>query len=442
MKLLNTYINIIILVLIFGIDTNYGQSHTYSKQRSIAVKNNTTISIDSKYTNIEFESTNKNVVTIEAIMKVDGLSKKEANNYFKKWVINITKEESFLNINPILKNTSNNNLNRNGFYNGYFIEETKMNEIKSEIKNTKRLNSTQNYKGFDFDLYIKDGDAYLYKWQKENNESIGKRWFNKTKNERIQLLKSRKPNKQPKSVQPKEKLKNKFSKSVKSTANIRALSNRAIIKKTLRIKIPKSVFLNIKARHGKISFTNTINHVVADLNYVLLTAKKITGTKTKIKGSFTNLEVDEWKSGDLDVKFSDYVLIKSVDNINLHSEASIVSIDKLNNGINAKGNFKMLSLDLTSTVTKANITVEDSKEVWIKLPQTPYNLMYNGVDTKLIHPKKFNLRTSSNQQKKQYFKYSPLKSDKKNFEINAFSSTIQIYDIAWKDLKIKDLSKL
>ena len=145
---------------------------------------------------------------------------------------------------------------------------------------------------------------------------------------------------------------------------------------------------------------------------------------------------------DLNVKFSDYVLIKSVNNINLQSEASIVSIDKLNNSINAKGNFKMLSVDLTPSVTKASITVEDSKQVWIKLPQTPYNLMYNGIDTKMIHPKKFNLKTSSKQHKKQYFKYSPLKSNEKTFKINAFSSTIQIYDIAWKDLKVKNLSKL
>lgn len=442
MKLFKINTILVLLLLFLGINKTFGQSYTFTKHQQSAVNNNTTVVLNSKYTNIELKSTNKNVVTIEAIMKVDGLSKKEANNYFKKWETNITKEESFLNINSNLKNTSNNNLNRNGFYNGYFIEESKMKEIKSEIKNITKKKSAKNNKIFDFNLYVKDGDAYLHKWQKENNESIGKRWFNKSKEERILLQKARKPNKQPKRVQPKEKLKNKLSRSIKPTANIRALSNRAIIKKTLKITIPKSVFLNIKARHGKITVTNGLDNINADLNYVLLSAKTISGINTKIKGNFTNLEVDEWKSGDLDVKFSDYVLIKSADHINIQSEASIVSIDKLNNGINAKGNFKMLSVDLTSSVSKANITVEDSKQVWIKLPQTPYNLMYNGVNTKLIHPKKFNLRTKSKQQKKQYFKYLPLKSNEKTFEINAFSSTIQIYDIAWKDLKIKNLSKL
>lgn len=441
MKLFKKHINAILFVLIIGVNTSQGQTYNHTKHQRIAVENYTTIKLDTKYTNIQFEATEENVVIIDAIMSVKGLSKKEADNYFKKWFINTSKKGNTLNIYSSL-NSQANNINRNGFYNGYFIKETKMDEIKSDIENIKRIYSTKDNTVFDFDLYIKDGDSYLYKWQKENNEPIGKRWFNKTKEERIQLQKSRKPKKQKKAIKPKEELKSKHRKVAKPISNIRALSSRAIINKTLKIKVPKTVYLNIKARHGKITFSHEVKDLVADLNNVLLTAKMISGSKTKIKGFYMNLEVDEWNSGDLDVKFSEYILIKKAKNINILSEASVVSIDKITNSLNAKGNFKMLSVDLTSSVTNAKISVEDSKQVWIKLPTTKYNLSYTGTNTKLIHPKKFNLMSSKNNQSKQFLKVSPLKNFEKIIEINAVSSIMQIYDVPWENLKIKSLYKL
>ncbi len=209
---------------------------------------------------------------------------------------------------------------------------------------------------------------------------------------------------------PYSRLRRRFAycESERSKANIRSLPKRAIINKTLKIKIPRHAHLNINVRHGKVIFSDDITNLKADLSYVLLEANKISGTSTSIKGAYTNFEINQWKAGSLDVTFSEFVLIKEVASLNITSNASLVSIDKITDNINAKGNFKMLSVDMSSNIKYANIDVEDSKVVWVKLPNSSYNLRYEGIDSKLIHPEKFSLKTAQNNSSKQILEDMPL----------------------------------
>ncbi len=99
----------------------------------------------------------------------------------------------------------------------------------------------------------------------------------------------------------------------------------------------------------------------------------------------------------------------------------------------------MLSIELSPNIKFANIDIEDSKKVWVKLPNSPYNLRYEGIDSKLIHPEKFSLKTMQNNSSKQLLESMPLKNNERFIELKVLSSTIQIYDIPWDDLKIKSL---
>lgn len=447
-----------ILGIIFSILNNsYGQVITNTKQYKFDVQNNVAIELNSKYTNIEFEPTDNNSVVIEATMEIEGLSESEADTYFQQWELKVDEKNNKLVINSFLHNNAKKNLEKNGFYKGYFINSSELEEITSDAELIKIINPTGNVlnenKGdFDFDAYIEEGDDYLLKWQKINNEPIGKRWFNKTKDERIQLKKSikdKQPNKanrethQSKNlIDPKEKIVAKANKNTLPKGNVRALPKRAIINKTLKIKIPRTALLHINVRHGKVVFSDEITNLKADLSYVLLQATKINGSHTSIKGAYTNLEVNHWNSGNLESLFSDYILIKEATNISISSNASIVSIDKVTNNINATGNFKMLSVDFSSSIKQAKIDVVDSKKVWVKLPNTPQNLRYKGVDSKLIHPEKFTLKTDQNNASNQYLENMPLNNNEKIIDILALGSVMQIYDTPWEDLEIKSLEKL
>lgn len=243
-------------------------------------------------------------------------------------------------------------------------------------------------------------------------------------------------------INSKEVLKAKLKKSKLSKANVRSLPKRAIITKTLKIKVPKNAQLAINVRHGKVIFSDDITNLKANLSYVLLEAKKISGGNTLIKGAYTNLEVNQWKAGSLDLTFSEFALIKEVESINITADASLVSIDNITKSIRAKGNFKMLSVELSSEIKQANIDVEDSKVVWIKLPTNLYNLRYQGINSKLIHPKKFSLKTDPKNTSKQTLENILLKNNERTIKIKALASVMQIYDIPWDDLKIKSLKGL
>jgi len=449
-----------LLGMAFTIAQSYGQVLTKTQQHSFSVPNNVAIELHSTYTNIEFELTDSNTVVIDAQMDIEGLSKSEANAYFKKWAFKASKQKNKLVIRSFLNNKTNENIDKHGYYNGYFIEGVQRNATRADKKEHSKINQSNetnfnvkssigNSKVFDYKAYIEEGDRYLFKFQKENNEPVGKRWFHKTKKERILLQNSIKK-KQPKkalknakqSINSKERLKASLKKNKLSKANVRSLPKRAIITKTLKIKIPRHAQLTINVRHGKIIFSDNITDLKADLSYVLLEATKISGNNTSIKGAYTNLEVNQWKAGSLDVTFSEFVLIKEVARIHITSNGSLVSIDAVTEDINANGNFKMLDVALTSEIKQATIAVEDSKVVWIKLPNSPYNLQYEGIDSKLIHPKKFSLRRAKNNPSKQILEHTLHSRTQRNINIKALSSVMQIYDILWDDLKIKSLKGL
>ncbi len=458
----NNYVYFL-LGIVLTLTNSYGQVLTKTQQLEFPVKDDVAIELNSKYTNVEFELTDNNTVTIDAIMDIEGLSQIEAEAYFKKWEFRADEQNNKLVINSLSVNNASKSLDAHGYYEGYFIDSDQLDEItsgqkvlsspnqKNKIEYTdKSLKETTG--NFDYEAYIEEGDSYLLKWQKENNEPVGKRWFNKTKEERILMQKPVKGDKPKKdkiatkeakeNINSKGELKAKLKKKELSKANVRSLPKRAIINKTLKIKIPRHAHLNINVRHGKVIFSDDITNLKADLSYVLLEANKISGTSTSIKGAYTNFEINQWKAGSLDVTFSEFVLIKEVASLNITSNASLVSIDKITDNINAKGNFKMLSVDMSSNIKYANIDVEDSKVVWVKLPNSSYNLRYEGIDSKLIHPEKFSLKTAQNNSSKQILEDMPLKNNERFIEIKALSSVMQIYDIDWDDLKIKSLEGL
>ncbi|MDY8134669.1 hypothetical protein [Aquimarina sp. 2201CG5-10] len=463
----NIIISFQLLIFIYTIGVN-GQSFSKSKTHKISVENSTLVEVVSTYTNIEFEQITGNEIKWEAILQIDGLSQKEAEEYFDTWKIETDRKNGKLTISSSPDSKMNTNWQRHGFYEGYFLNETQLSAISDEMnpqpnigkeKNLQNNSSAkeENSKKFDQEAYINEGNTYLLKWQKEHNENIGKRWFDKTRSERIAMLKKTKPEKPSKgskssktpkfTKEEKAGISNRIQRAAKlkkdmiPSANIRPLNKRAVIKKILKIGIPKGINLSLNMKHGKVVFSNEIPNIQADLKHVLFKAGKVLGNKTKIKGTFANFEIDHWQSGILDIAFSGFVLIKQADEISVTSNASVVSIDTVTKNIDAFGNFKMLSIDASSSITYAKIDVVDSKKVWIKLPNTPYNISYRGIDSRLIHPDKFSLKTGKDHSE-QVLENTSLKDNGRNIDIKALASVMQIYDTSWEHLKIKSLEDL
>lgn len=444
MKLFKIKISALFLAMV--LTNSYAQVITKTKQHEFSVAKDVSIDITSKYTNLEFELTNDDVVTVEAIMQVEGLSQKEVEKYFKNWDFKASKQGDKIKINSVLQNNSDFSYKERGYYQGYFLDAEEVSTSKKDENNdkkySKRSKTTQKQGEFDYDAYIEKGNKYLEQWEKENNEKIGKRWYNKSKEERI---KSKQPKKETLAeLNKKSVIINKAELKEKNklpTVNVRDLSKRAIIYKILKIKIPINARLIINAKHGKVVFNETVKNLKAELSYILLNASEITGEKTLIKGLYSNFEIEHWDEGTLDVMFSDYTLIKEVKQMMLTSNASTVSIDNASQSIDAKGNFEMLSIDASEEIKTINMSIEDSKKVWLKLPKKAYNLSYEGENSKVIHPEKFVLKTSKTNPRKQTIESNPLKNNECIVSITSLSSTMQIYDIPWENLKIKSLKE-
>jgi len=448
MKLFSLYGKMYVLLLMM-ITTTKGVSQSLIQNRLIKIdaQNIDFIDLKSSYTNVEFQSTDDELLSIEAVMEVEGLSQKKFDSYFKKWNMTAINKNGRVVINSFLEENDTKHLAQ-GYYNGYFLDKD---EIDSEIGLIRKRSSNLSLgitSKFDHQAYIEEGNSYLLKWQKEHKEPIGKRWFDKTREERIELLgksQTKKSKNVPKTkVKPKGKLPNRLQLQSREsrTSYVRSLPDRAIISKTLRIKIPKHTQLNIDVRHGKVSFLNEIFNLKAKLNYALLTAGKLLGKEIYIKGAFSNLEVNYWESGILDVNFSGYAFIKHVSAMTLISNVSTVSIDKITESIDASGNFKMLSIDLSPKIRYVNIDIEDSKKVWIKLPDNLYNFHYTGISTKVILPERFSLFTTTDDPTKQVAESILLENKETTIDIKALSCVMQIYDIPWEELKVKTLEGL
>jgi len=447
-------------------NTISAQNYANSKLIRIPMEHVSMVTISSNYTNLKLEQVEGDDIVVEAHMEIDGLSQEEAKAYFNQWEIHTAINNKTLSINPRLNGDSNTDWQKHGYYEGYFLNKNQLAAISNDseaLKNVRNReqeekehqhNTTSQDKFFDREAYINQGDAYLLEWQKEHNEKIGKRWFNKTRQERKAMLKipkSTMANKPAKEATPLKGQKLSIAKKVQQEAklkknqlphaNVRPLKKRTVIKRTLKVGIPYNLGISMDMKHGKVLMSNDIHLLSADLKYVLFEAKSIGGHNTTIKGRYSNFEIGHWKSGTLDIAFSDFVLIDRAEELSVTSNSSVVAIDTVTKRINAQGNYKMLSLDLAPTLVSVKLDIIDSKKVWLKLPDTQYNLYYSGKNSKLIHPAKFTLQPG-NDHSEEVLEYAPLPNNLPNINISTASSTMQIYDIPWENLKIKSLDKL
>ncbi|MCT4698299.1 hypothetical protein [Tenacibaculum haliotis] len=176
-------------------------SENFTTNKDVVVK------INASNADIDVTTWNKNQVSIEAVIEVEGLDKKAAEKYFKNWQfealgnknkvqINASTNNfhSFDNNNFVFFNSSKNNLPKVYQYgtndNVIVIPEIpEMPEIPEieipEINFEEIVTGLENIE-FDFDKYTKDGKNYFFQWKDGVNDitiKSKKEWekFKKTK---------------------------------------------------------------------------------------------------------------------------------------------------------------------------------------------------------------------------------------------------------------------
>ncbi|NJB72389.1 hypothetical protein GGR42_002880 [Saonia flava] len=169
------------------------------------------------------------------------------------------------------------------------------------------------------------------------------------------------------------------------------------VKKTIKIKMPKSVKLKMNVRHGEVKLAENTKNINATLTYSRLLGATIDGNATIINASYSPVSIQKWNHGKLKADYSEYVNLKQVKDLNMSGISSNITIDELLHTAFIKNNLGSLVINSVSNGFKnMNISVEHG-EVKCNMPSAPFAITVTGTGSNLIAPTVLTLnRTKKN----------------------------------------------
>lgn len=168
------------------------------------------------------------------------------------------------------------------------------------------------------------------------------------------------------------------------------------VKKTIKIKLPKSSKLKVDVRHGEIEFAANIDNLQADLAYTNFKAYSINGNLTSINASYSPIHVTHWKVGELNLNYVKNVNLENVSHLVLNTTSSNIDIGNLINSAIINGNIGDLKImNVDDKFSNLNIILQNSNAM-ISLPKTDHNLQFKGAHSRFTHPEKITKENTSN----------------------------------------------
>ncbi|MCH2195054.1 hypothetical protein [Kordia sp.] len=437
---------IALLIISFG----YSQSKKRTKKEVFTVNKDVTLDINTSHADVEFDTWNKNKVEITATIEVEDATDEEVEEYMKKWnfkaignseKVTVTSKgghslfgdaSEFVLADPIIMEHD-------------FPMVIEMPEIAefAEIQEIVEIpefpvtviESMSNLK-FDYEAFEKDGEAYLKKWKEEFKSDFDEekfkeemeKWqkkFEEKQKERKKVLEKfmkkqklqekklamikEKALKKAKIYQEKAMKKHKLALKKQELA-LKKLENAKVlelkdkyggydniffiskddkhfkVKKTIKIKMPKKAKLKLNVRHGEVTIAAVGENMDAKLSHAALYANVIEGANTTIETSYAPIHVTKWNNGALKVNFVKNVDLQSVQNINLMSNSSKVSVGTLGESGIISGTFGNLLIHNVGEDFKTLDIILENTDARIQLPSTAFKLYYIGSSSKISYP--------------------------------------------------------
>jgi len=297
----------------------FGQKQTRNINESFKVNKDVLVEIDARHSDVTVETWNKNMVTIQGVWEIEGMTKEEASQYFKGW-----KFEALGNNNKVvIKSNSSSN-----YYSHSYVFDDMDFDFDFDIESITHIGEM--FQGdyysklpsmppmpamspmpplppfkvpalghlpkleFDYEAYLRDKEGYMKKfekrqqvWEKEFEEKIEpqmkayekkmEEWEKKMEpqmkayEEKMKQWEKEyapqmkayekkmevRAKKMEKRLQKMEKeMEVKYAKKMKDKGT--KISKKYKIKKRLLIKVPKGATLKVNAHYGKIILPNNI----------------------------------------------------------------------------------------------------------------------------------------------------------------------------------------
>ncbi|MDN3724681.1 hypothetical protein QRD02_09815 [Aequorivita sp. SDUM287046] len=471
MKTLKSYKPKATLLLLLMIGTIGYSQQNYVESFNVA--DNVEVTVNTSFTDIVFETWNKNKVEVEAYIEGEKLSEKEKQNLMKNWNLDITGNSKEVSINS---NFENEGFAMPNMPQMDFIGPLMDNMVMPMMQNIQvpplppelleNIGSIQ----FDYEAFQKDEEAYMKKfeaqidkkfnkdfqkrmdewsknfessWDARRTDSIGEAYgkemeaWGENFGKRMEAWGEEYGKKMEAWAKEIEKNYEKdgenytktVTKSPHGTSIVikgnRTTTSAGNAKKTIIIRMPKNAKTNVNIRHGSLKMADA-NNLKAKLDYTPFKANSIDGGQTLISASYGPVNINTWKQGSLHVKFVDNCSVGTVQNINLQANSSDVRIGNITNQAFLSGSFGDLSIaKISDTFETIDIRLENTDAV-VKVPVGAFLFYFTGKKSTLKYPKSLQLNESKNADRVFLKGYNQNKTSGKTITINSNYSNVSL----------------
>jgi hypothetical protein len=370
------------------------------------------VKLNTAYTQIIFESWDKNKIEIEALIEGDDLSKEEKQRLFDAWDFSITETDKGVVVhsmggpsNPLGRNSMTDALTNvsisDPFMQDFFASQSSMFSMPGM---TDTLLSQMSGIDFDYEAFQKNPKEYMVAFEKKmlSSEKEGVTSKDNMKEMENQMeVTMKKMEAQFKNSGMSYTQKVETDENGNKTYVIEGSTNGTVNKiprgkKTLIIRMPKETATEINVRHGEIRMASASN-VKAVLNYAPFQAESIGGAETNITAAYAPVVINDWKNGKLYVKFVDRCTLNTVGEISLTSNSSGVIIGTLETSAKITSAFGALRIDKVSDNFKKIDLRLDNTDTGIIIPSSSFTVSFSGKRSTLRYNKNMELS-----QRKQY----------------------------------------
>ncbi len=429
----------VILLCLISIGV-YGQKQQKTYKEVYNVSNNSILDLNTSHADIEFETWSKDEVVIEANIEIEDATAEEAAQYFENSGFDINGNSSKVTIRTKAKNSWSHASFLNDTQN-FKIEipdfpDMDRFEFAFDVKELVDMPPLpiNPMSEFDHEAFEKDGEKYLKQWQKEFSKGYNKEhlkrleeWAEKMekRQEALEQKRSALMEKREKAhekraeahAERREKIAEQRLKSMEARQKRNALIsernkhlrmsddstritimfedsvnrfNRASIfysserenknfkvKKTIKIKMPKSMKIKMDVRHGEVKLAENTENIDAVLSHSRLWATTIDGDKTNINASYSPINVQYWNYGQLKARYSENVALKEVLNLKLVASSSNVTIDNLKSTAFIKNDFGPLQINrIDENFELLDVSLQNA-ELVCKTPEVAFTIYMN-----------------------------------------------------------------
>ncbi len=428
------------------------QDKTKTYTETFNVGSDAILEINTSHADIEFETWNKNEVEITAIIELEGASDEEAEHYFMETPIEIKGNSKEIEISTSNRNSWSFALAGDEFdIVAPSVEPLFLDLEIPEIPELPELMVIPEmpplppmppmpFTDFDYEEFQKDGEKYMKKWKQEFDknfdeeyqkrfEAWGKEMEKRSqeRKERIeerQRLRGEAREEREKAMEERQKARDEQRKALREQREVlreqvREERNVFIsrndgespsvfyfssdgekekykVKKTIKVKMPKSVKLKMNVRHGEVKLAALAKDINASLQYASLLGTTVDGSATNIRASYSPVVVQKWNYGRLKTDYSERVSLKEVGELKLNAVSSNVIIDRINKSAYLTNNLGVLQINsISNNFSDMDIIVKNG-ELSCKIPAAAFLVEVNETGSQLKYPKRLVLEKSTN----------------------------------------------